>query len=487
MQVKRYFAQDMRRALQKVREELGDEAVILSNRTLENGVEVIASPYSNQQLSQKWEHQKGVNAFAKKIDVDPYDRQDHSSHDFKSNDKTQQHVEILERNALKNREFIENLMKKNKSLSSDYKKIKTAPSSESKKIVYQSSGDQLSSDDSVSVKDKKSKRSPVSNAYKEEVESLKVEVKLLKELLKSQLTQTNWVNFNYSQPISSYLFKQLAILGFSSSIACDWLETASQYVDLKQAWEHILDKIIQDVPIRRMPFAQETSIIALVGPTGAGKTTTLAKLAAQHMLEQGKDGIALVTTDTYRIGAQEQLQTMGRIMGVPVKIAENQQSLTEILETLSDKRLVLVDTAGLTRHDQGWEDQWLTIKNHQKIIKTLLVLPCTQQELILNRVVEDFKSLDLHGCIFTKLDESSSLGEVLSVVIKHNLPITYVADGLSIPEDIHMAHADDIVHHAVKLSTSRNIDDQTMAHLFENSLSNHSVISKNKRSYRVMA
>ncbi len=411
MQVKRYIASDMRRALQQVREELGEDAVILSNKTTAEGVEVIASPHSKEELLQKWGHNHAIQEMSKKMvsETQPVD------------------VKRVEKKIVE---------------------VNKAVAVENNSAQYRSFT--LATD---------------------EIDTLKGEVQLLKDLLKTQMTQVSWGNFNYSQPVTSYLFKQMSILGFSLDIAFDWLEQVKTYQDIQQAWHETLDHLTQRIPIIAMPFAQaDHRVIALVGPAGAGKTTTLAKLAAQHILAQGKESVALVTTDTYRIGAQEQLHTIGRIMEVPVCVAEDRAMLDKILTEFSNKSLVLVDTAGLTRHDAGWQEQYQLIKSQEERLQTLLVLPCSHQELVLQRSISDFGNIKLDGCILTKLDESSSLGEIIGIAIKNKLPIAYVTDGLSVSEDIHLANAVAIMRHAINLAKSKNIEEKTMIQLFESYL-----------------
>lgn len=444
MQVKRYIAADMRRALQKVREELGAEAIILSNRTTSEGVEVIASPHSKEELLEKWGHHHAIKEMTKEEMT-------------KSKDLTVEEDKI-ERNP---EPILKKTQKKNSVLLDKKSHSEARNPVEKKSTLTQS----------VIQSEK------ISNQYRsfalanDEIENLKNEIDLLKDLLKTQTSQMSWGNFNYSQPMASYLFKQMSILGFSLEIAFDWLEQVKTYQDIQQAWHATIDHLTQRIPVLNMPFAQDGHrIVALVGPAGSGKTTTLAKLAAQHILVKGKESIGLITTDTYRISAQEQLQTIGRIMEIPVRVADCQSTLDKILKEFSEKTLILVDTAGLTRHDSGWQEQYQLIKSQENMFKTLLVLPSSHQELVLKRALADFGNIKLDGCILSKLDEASSLGEIISIGIKNNLPIAYVTDGLSVPDDIHVADAFAIMHHAIHLAKAKNIEERSMIQLFDSYL-----------------
>ncbi|MCD9008036.1 flagellar biosynthesis protein FlhF [Luteimonas sp. XNQY3] len=185
-------------------------------------------------------------------------------------------------------------------------------------------------------------------------------------------------------------------------------------------------------------------VIALVGPTGAGKTTTIAKLAALYAaLHQPRD-VALVTTDTSRVGGREQLHSYGRQLGIAVHEADSEAGLIQLLQKLQEYRLVLVDTAGLSQRDRALAGQlnWLRAARQ---VRTLLVLPANSHFADLDEVVRRFENAGPQGVVLTKLDETSRLGSALSVVVDHQLPLTWVTDGQRIPDDLHRAHAAHLV------------------------------------------
>jgi flagellar biosynthesis protein FlhF len=209
-------------------------------------------------------------------------------------------------------------------------------------------------------------------------------------------------------------------------------------------------------------------MIALVGSTGVGKTTSVAKLAARYALRHGQRSVALVTTDCYRIGAHEQLFTYGRILGVPVQVASSHEELQSTLASLADRRLVLIDTAGMSQRDLRLAEQLATLRDSGFPLRTYLVLNVTTQLNVLDEAVRAFGKAALEGCILTKVDEAASLGGVLSVVAKHRLPLAYVGDGQRVPEDLHPARAHNLVNRAVSLmqQAGQDSNDETLAERF---------------------
>jgi len=179
-------------------------------------------------------------------------------------------------------------------------------------------------------------------------------------------------------------------------------------------------------------------VIALIGPTGVGKTTTLAKLAARYARAHSARDVALVTTDVYRIGAREQLYTYGRLLGMPVIEAADEQALGEALTRLTDYRLVLIDTAGLSQRDRALGDQLAWLAKYPSIA-SYLVMPANAQTRDLDEVVHRFGIASPQGAILTKLDETGRLGGALSLTIRRKLPIAYVTDGQRVPEDLQRA------------------------------------------------
>jgi flagellar biosynthesis protein FlhF len=214
--------------------------------------------------------------------------------------------------------------------------------------------------------------------------------------------------------------------------------------ELHRARGLMLGLLSKRLPITPVDPLEHGGVIALVGPTGAGKTTTIAKLAATFAARHNARDVALITTDTVRVGGREQLHSYGRQLGIAVHEVDGDASLAATIERLRDYKLVLIDTAGLGQRDKGLVAQlnWLHAAGQ---VHTLLVLPANSHFSDLDEVVRRFGSARPQGVVLTKVDETGRLGSALSVVVDHQLPIAWITDGQRVPEDLHRAQAASLV------------------------------------------
>jgi flagellar biosynthesis protein FlhF len=181
-------------------------------------------------------------------------------------------------------------------------------------------------------------------------------------------------------------------------------------------------------------------ITAVVGPTGAGKTTTIAKLAARWCMQHGAKDLALVSTDGYRVGARDQLKTFARAIGAPMHAVNSGQELALVLQRLKAKKLILIDTAGMGPRDFRLIEQLAALKTGAPNARILLALPAQGEAHALDEIVRAFTRANPTACIITKVDEAASLGAVISAALRHRLQIAYLCDGQRVPEDLHAAH-----------------------------------------------
>lgn len=223
-------------------------------------------------------------------------------------------------------------------------------------------------------------------------------------------------------------------------------------------WRNLLAVMTRGLCVQQEELIDRTGCFVLVGPTGVGKTTTIAKMAARYVLKYGPQSIALVSTDRFRVAASQQLQSVGRLLNVPVLLLDPQQSLDDVLDRLSDKRLVLVDTAGLHPQDVNWSLQTQDLQVERHRISNYLVVSAVTQAQVMKSNFHHYKALNISACIVTKLDEACSLGEVISLATLSQMPVAYFTDGQEIPKDLHPAKASALVVRAVALAQQQEAE-----------------------------
>ncbi|HHJ35264.1 MAG TPA: flagellar biosynthesis protein FlhF, partial [Gammaproteobacteria bacterium] len=288
------------------------------------------------------------------------------------------------------------------------------------------------------------------------------ELKGLRDIMEAPLMQFAWGETGRVQPLYASLLKQLMTLGLSSRLSKSIARQSANQGLNKHSWLESLKLLAGLVPVDDDDILTSGGIVSLIGPTGVGKTTTIAKLAARFALKHGRRGITLITTDNYRIGAHEQLRTYGRILGVPVHVATDAEELKNLLREAdipsgeNERRLTLIDTAGICQKDVRLSEQLTTLNLSGMEIKNYLVLSATGQMNLQDEVIRAFRKLKLSGCVVTKIDEAASLGEIISVLVQHDLPLHFVCDGQKVPDDLHQARGQLLVKEAVKLMRKTN-------------------------------
>jgi flagellar biosynthesis protein FlhF len=297
-------------------------------------------------------------------------------------------------------------------------------------------------------------------------ESMRSELNGLRELLEVQLGSLAWTQLQGSQPHQANLWRRLQRIGLSGPLSRELLQLTSEIQDPRQAWGMLLAHLARMIHTPVVEPLEEGGVIAMVGPAGMGKTTTLAKLAARYVLKYGAQNLALVSMDSFRIGAQEQLKTLGRILNVSVTQVDPGQSLGQALEPLLRKRVVLIDTAGLQASDPALRMQLESLAGRGIKARNYLVLATTSQKQVLTAAYHSYKRCGLAGCILTKLDETASLGEVLSLAISTELPVAYLTDGPRIPDDLHLPRSHQLVSRAVSVQVQEEPSEEAMADMF---------------------
>ena len=285
------------------------------------------------------------------------------------------------------------------------------------------------------------------------------EIAGLKDMLENQLSELTWKDMKEKQtPVQSQLLNRYLQMGIQVDLAKELISQVQIRDDLESAWRHSLGALAQKIDVQEDDIINSGGIYSLVGPTGVGKTTTVAKIAARCALKHGAKNVALITTDCYRIGGQEQLRTYARILGVPVRVAKTHKELGEALNDLVDRRFILIDTAGMNQRDIQLTEKFAVLKQQSPRIKNYLTLSATTQASVLNDIISTFSHLELSGCILTKTDETNSLGGAISALIRHKLPLAYVCNGQQVPEDLTMARPNRLVKQANELVNEQELE-----------------------------
>src|SRR5450830_144102 len=289
--------------------------------------------------------------------------------------------------------------------------------------------------------------------YDEILSDVMTEIRSMRGVLETQLAEISWGGTQKREPVKAAIMREMLAAGFSASLSRLITENLPANAKPQDAMFWVKSVLAKNM----MTMANENELLedggvyALVGPTGVGKTTTTAKLAARCVMRHGPGKLALITTDGYRIGGYEQLRIYGKILGVMVLSVKDESDLRIALDELRGKHTVLIDTAGMGQRDQMVAEQAAMLSGAGTEIKRLLCLNATATGGTLNEVVSAYSGDGLAGCIITKLDEAATIGNVLDVVIRQKLNLYYVANGQRVPEDLHVANKLYLADRAFKL------------------------------------
>jgi flagellar biosynthesis protein FlhF len=287
-----------------------------------------------------------------------------------------------------------------------------------------------------------------------ELQELQAEIADMRFLLEQQLDRLGAAaNPMSSSPVLGSVGRRLERLGLPAEVVTKVLKGCTKTHSLSNAWPDALANLAHQLPVNGRDIVDQGGVFAFVGPTGVGKTTTIGKLAARYVLQHGADKVAIITTDTYRIAAHDQLRSLARILRVPVRVVDESNSLESLLRSLRHCSLILIDTAGFRHGDPHLKAQLKALAD-QPQVKSYLVLSCNSQEQMLKASVHAYGAARLQGCVLTKLDETASMGEALGVVMQNRLPVVYTTDGQDIPKNLDVARAHQLVAKAVALLKS---------------------------------
>lgn len=428
MNVRKFFANDARIALKKVKETLGSDAVILSNRTVDGQVEIMAVAARDMAMVV---NTPGNDAPRKAVPPPGRVQAAYADDDYQvtlghpapAKNSGQRHF------ASETPSVRPPIPPREESWRAGASAAPTAP----RAIPAPPRRPSIPS-------------AEVMTAPSEMMDELKA----LRRIVEQHMAGFAWGQYSRQQPGMTELLKRMLDAGFSPKLANEWLAAVDAAIGADAAIGQVKSVAEQKLKMLGSPrdLVEEGGVFALVGPTGVGKTTTAAKLAARCVLRHGREKVALITSDGYRIGAHEQLRAYGRIMGVPVYAVKDPLELQHTLRDLGQKHLVLIDTMGMSQRDRHVGEQIGMFQDCN--VERLLLLNTSCRGDTLDDVVTAYRGHGLAGCVLTKIDEAVSLAPAIDVLIRQGLPLAYVTNGQRVPEDLHLPNPSYLVHRAFK-------------------------------------
>ncbi len=483
----------MRSALEQIKAELGADAVIMSNKKIPEGVELMAAvDYAQQTASAEGEfsgekaEQTSPAVHGRNIDNDVVSIRGQNSTSVANESAPADSL-----SALLQRQAKAQATNPTAAPDAQFKQQNHAPANNAQSDIEQqlkaftdrleqsSHGATQVSDETSSlqtraqqqesrhlspqrvsaVQERESSKAVTVN-YSEEMEQMRQEMLSMRQLLEHQLSGLMWQDMAQKDPLKALLVNRLLALGLNEHVAEQIAHCIPANLNEENAWAEAKKLLAQQLHTTNNEIIHRGGVVSLVGPTGVGKTTTIAKLAARFAQIHGADQVAMISTDNYRIAGFEQLTTYGRIIGCQVKLAKDGAALETLLQQFSDKKLVLIDTAGMGQRDMRLAEHLATLITNSRVrIRNYLVLAANAQQRVMQENVDRFKKVPLAGCIYTKLDESLSVGEIIATSIQNGLPIGYLTDGQRVPEDIKVANSGKLVTLADRLSSKVNRQD----------------------------
>jgi flagellar biosynthesis protein FlhF len=528
MHTKRFVAADMRRALTLVRDELGEDAMILSTQRTAKGVEIVASaeeiPAEGAAASgpskpfgaiPRYEGSSGQQGSTQQRATQASSSQNSSSYNSSPQNSSSQNYDFqpqatqgqfneprayqpvsssLQQNARgpasgktqdelgeemeqARRRIIAMQKEENLTLSEwadrQQPQRRSSPAPQSVQApplepapVQTSQVDISTIKDTIkdTLKEAEIKSDIKGEKDSQEIRRLQDEIASMRSFFSGQLASMAEAQERHFQdqqasaeivPLMADVKQRLSNMGLTRACNDEVIRSLKSFDDsamsTDQLWAESLARVVRKIPVITHDPVSTGGIYAFLGTTGVGKTTTIAKLAARYVMENGPEHLALLTTDNYRIAAHDQLRSLGHILKVPVKVVDDLSQLPKILSSFSKQALVLIDTPGMSYNDPLLKPH-LTALRRCPHIQSALVLSANSQYQMMQASLHSYRIANPAFCVMTKLDECASLGDAISLLIANDLPLAYSTDGQSVPDDLAVIKPHHLVTKAVKLS-----------------------------------
>ena len=446
MDIKRFLADDVREGMMSVRSLLGPDAVILSNRRVGAKIEILATKEVDAQSIMV-----GAEAPKRKSSVEVHD----FSVDASKNPKVVPDRGKNNYAEQKGPGKVNSSKARQEAPNSEYNQVnpnqftvhEPAPATQRQPVKAKPQARQAQPKQVVAeparVKKPQAHAKDAVNLFK-----LQQELGALKEMLVGELARLRtpvYTASNADQQIRDYF----AELGLSRQ-TIDEVAVGIDAVDLlkkgseKETWRTLSCSLGHKLMVQPNELIDQGGVFAVIGASGVGKTTTVAKLAARFALKYGRENVALISTDTLKIGGEDQLQTFGRLLSIPVAVCADSKQLTNALKSVMDKKLVLIDSSGHSQRDIQLNHHLSRIKMHGEHAKNLLIVSATSQMGLADEVLKAYSHAPVHAAVLTKVDEAIDLGSGLSTLIQEQLPLAYCCQGQGL-SDIELARISSIL------------------------------------------
>jgi len=516
MQAKRFIAADMRRALDMVKTEFGEDAMILSTERTAKGVELVATGESDLSEDPINNPSYGLDDHTKTSGVGQQDTGNANSRfqsvesgisvpvsakpftsafDSQSHRRTSKGLasgktqdELAQEMELANRKMLAARKAENMTLEkwADIETAKLAPASEAGSAsrpnasitshvgshteagAARHSSDLVSKTEAAILREQQQKSD-------DEISRLHLKINDMRNTLEIQLSEMAGLQerqlFESQQridtetitPVAIEIRQQLNLLGLRSSCNDQLMSAMNDDTidshNKQMAWTRVLAELANKIPYDASDIVAKGGIYAFLGTTGVGKTTTIAKLATRYVMKHGPENIVLLTTDNYRIASHTQLTSLAKILNISIEVVEVLDDLPNMVARLTDKALVLIDTPGMSYSDPLLKPHLSMLKECPSV-SNLLVLSSSSQYQMMKASLHSYRIAGLKGCVLTKLDESASLGDAMSMLSEHRLPLSYITDGQAVPDDIAVVKSSQLITRAVKLLRSQHTLEQ---------------------------
>jgi flagellar biosynthesis protein FlhF len=458
MNIQRFTAATSREALAKARMAFGEGTLILSNRPTENGVEVVATAEDSlSALDQQASQSQGKQGGQSRRPAPNYSD---------TVTKVEEDAEQLAMSTLSFQDYVRERMMRKRSESARIEPevqapapVPAAPQPERARAV---AAPKIAIEVEPPVLKKVAtptrKVAPIVTQNAAMPQGIVDELHAMKEMIEDRFNTLTWLGQARQNPIQTNLMLKMIRSGYSPTLSRAILERMPEDMDASESFRWVMDVLERNLrtDAEGRALHEEGGVFALLGATGVGKTTTAAKLAGLCARAHGPGSVGLITLDTYRIGAHEQLRAYGKMLGVVAHLAHDKAALQDLLGLLSNKRMVLIDTTGLAPRDPRKREMLELLDLPE--IKRLLVLNAGSHGDTIDDAVGCFKVGNTQEVIFSKTDEAVKMGPAIDASIRHQLILRGITTGQRVPEDWEAANANKLVRMSMRSAGSSAYD-----------------------------